>query len=133
MRRSIWSDDYHITDLREGTIVTQYDQIGVAFEQVKEMPIIKFVERPNVLRSLDHIRGRRVLDLACGTGYYSRIMRQLGAAEVVGVDISGEMIKRAVEIETRSPLEITYHVMDATELPVLGNFDRVNAIYLLNC
>ena len=112
--------------------MTQYDQIGAAYENVKEAQIVQFVERPNVLRALKNVHGKRVLDLACGTGYYTRIIRQLGAAEVIGVDISTEMIKRALEIETASPLGITYHVMDVTALPVLGHFDWINAIYLLN-
>ena len=112
--------------------MTQYDEIGAAYEKVKEIPIVEFAERPNVLRALKNVQGKSVLDLACGTGYYTRIIRQLGATEVVGVDISGEMIKRAIEIETGSPLGITYQIMDATELPALGRFDWVNAIYLLN-
>jgi len=112
--------------------MTQYDEIGAAYEKVKEVPLVQFAERPNVLRALKNVQGKRVLDLACGTGYYTRIIRQLGATEVVGVDISGEMIKRAIEIETGSPLGITYQIMDATELPALGRFDWVNAIYLLN-
>ncbi|WP_437751213.1 class I SAM-dependent methyltransferase [Sorangium sp. So ce1389] len=29
-----------------------------------------------------------MLDLACGTGFYSRLVKSLGAAEVVGVDVS---------------------------------------------
>ncbi|BAL26055.1 hypothetical protein AZKH_3771 [Azoarcus sp. KH32C] len=40
-------------------------------------------------------RGRRVLDLACGEGYGSRLMRDWGAVEVVGVDVSQESIEAA--------------------------------------
>lgn len=40
------------------------------------------------------LRGRRVLDLGAGPGYYSRAMRQLGAT-VVPVDLGDENIDRA--------------------------------------
>ena len=112
--------------------MTQYDKIGSAYERVKELPLARFAEVPTVLRSLEHIKGQRVLDLACGTGYYTRRIRELGAAEVVGVDISQVMIRHAVEVEAHLPLGISYQVLDATELPALGGFDRVNAVYLLN-
>ena len=40
------------------------------------------------------IRGRRVLDLACGTGRYTRLMAAAQAAEVVAVDISPRMLRQ---------------------------------------
>lgn len=112
--------------------MTQYDKIGSVYEQSKKLPLPWFVEIPSVLRSLGSVQGLRVLDLACGTGYYTRRIRNLGAAEVVGVDVSPVMIRHAVEIETQSPLGISYQVHDATELPALGSFDLVHAAYLLN-
>ena len=44
--------------------------------------------------------GKSVLDIACGEGFYARLMhRVLGAAEVVAIDLSSEMIKLADEVE----------------------------------
>lgn len=40
-------------------------------------------------------RGKRVLDLACGEGYGSRLMHDWGATEVVGIDVSQEAISKA--------------------------------------
>lgn len=40
-------------------------------------------------------RGRRVLDLACGEGYGSRLMRDWGAVEVIGVDVSQVSVEAA--------------------------------------
>lgn len=42
--------------------------------------------------ALDYCQGKRVLDVACGTAYGSKILAQSGAAHVVGVDISVEAI-----------------------------------------
>jgi toxoflavin synthase len=36
---------------------------------------------------------KRVLDLACGFGFYTRLLKQQGAVQVLGVDISPEMLR----------------------------------------
>jgi 2-polyprenyl-3-methyl-5-hydroxy-6-metoxy-1,4-benzoquinol methylase len=60
------------------------------------------------------VAGARVLDVACGHGRASRGLARLGA-EVVGIDISAELIARAREREATEPLGITYHVADVTD------------------
>ena len=42
-----------------------------------------------------YARGRRVLDIACGTGYGSAHLREAGAARVIGVDISPAAVEEA--------------------------------------
>jgi SAM-dependent methyltransferase len=73
-----------------------------------------------------------VLDLACGHGHYSRLIKRAGAAEVVGVDLSPVMVELARKTEREQPLGISYEVADAVRLPRLGAFDLVSAVWLLN-
>ena len=47
---------------------------------------------------VEHVRGSRVMDFGCGTGRSTRFLQKLGF-DVVGVDISRDMIKRAREID----------------------------------
>jgi SAM-dependent methyltransferase len=47
------------------------------------------------------VAGMRVLDLACGAGYGSAMMRDAGAARVVGVDIAPEAVAEAGELQAR--------------------------------
>ncbi|MGK5544590.1 class I SAM-dependent methyltransferase [Streptomyces sp. URMC 127] len=110
----------------------QYDRIGEDYELSKELPLTRFVERPSVLGLLADVRGKRVLDLACGTGVYSRHARRLGAERVLGVDISPKMIEACRAAEERAPLGVEYAVHDASELPRLGTFDVLLAAYLFN-
>jgi len=115
------------------TTSAYYDHIADSYDQsIQLMPVRQFVEVPSVLRMLGDVRGQRVLDLACGTGFYSRTCKRAGAAEVMGVDLSSEMLRAAEEIEKATQLGITFRKADATQLPDLGTFDVVLAVYLLH-
>lgn len=111
---------------------TQYDAIGSAYEKVKTLPMARYAEQGSFLALLGDLAGRSVLDLACGTGFYTRRVRQRGAGHTLGVDVSTEMIAVARAIEATDPLGVEYLVADAAELAPLGEFDVVSAVYLLN-
>ncbi|MCW4037058.1 MAG: class I SAM-dependent methyltransferase, partial [Candidatus Bathyarchaeota archaeon] len=83
---------------------------------------------PAFKRMVGCVSGKRVLDLACGEGDFSRYFAGMGA-DVTGVDFSEEMIKAAVEEEKRSPLGIVYHVADAADLRVLGS-ESFDVVYI---
>jgi SAM-dependent methyltransferase len=77
-----------------------------------------------VLR-LNPRRGERILDLATGTGWTSRVVARRGAT-VVGVDIAAEMLDAARGFAAAEQLPIEYHVGDAEDLPFEdGSFDAV--------
>jgi toxoflavin synthase len=107
------------------TSFSQYD----AYAQTATL---KRAECYTVFRMVGALDGTRVLDLACGFGFYTRRFKQHGAATVVGVDISPEMIRLATQREQAAPLGSAYQVGDAVTLPRLGPFDLVAAAYLLN-
>ncbi|WP_232247283.1 class I SAM-dependent methyltransferase [Kitasatospora azatica] len=112
--------------------IDQYAVIGDRYEDFKDTAPLAGPEQYNVLRQLGDLSGARVLDLACGHGHYTRLIKQAGAAEVVGVDLSPVMVELARAAETGQPLGISYHVADAVDLPRLGQFDLVSAVWLLN-
>jgi toxoflavin synthase len=109
----------------------QYDHIGSQYDQYARTATLKRAERYTVFRMVAAFDGQRVLDLACGDGFYTRLLKQHGAAQAIGVDISPEMIRLAHQQEQAAPLGITYQVGDAVALPPLGPFDLVTAVYLL--
>ncbi len=61
------------------------------------------------------VAGLRVLDVACGHGRASRGLARLGA-DVVGVDVSSELIALARAREAAEPLGITYRAADIADL-----------------
>jgi SAM-dependent methyltransferase len=65
--------------------------------------------------------GQRVLDLACGPGYVAAAAAALGA-EVVGLDLSPEMVATALALHPR--LEVRQGAAESLDFPG-GSFDRV--------
>ena len=57
------------------------------------------IEQAAMLRLLPDLKGKAVLDLACGTGRYSLIARQAGAKTVIGVDNSFAMLQKGSELK----------------------------------
>ena len=49
---------------------------------------------PNLLRLVPP-KGKRIIDIACGQGFFSKAFAEEGAAEVFGVDLSDELIRKA--------------------------------------
>jgi SAM-dependent methyltransferase len=79
-----------------------------------------------LLRRLgDRLEGARVLDLCCGEGYAGRYLITLGVREVVGIDLSAELIAEAKRRADAPGL--SYRVDDAHQLSSVadGAFDVV--------
>ncbi len=69
--------------------------------------------------------GEKVLDLATGTGWTSRLVAKRGA-QVIGADISNDLMAFAAEQAKAEGLTITYKLGDAESLPFAdGEFDAV--------
>jgi 2-polyprenyl-3-methyl-5-hydroxy-6-metoxy-1,4-benzoquinol methylase len=111
---------------------TDYDRIAEQYKRAKLQPWRTHIERYTLLRLAGDLAGKTVIDLACGEGYYTRALRQLGAARVVGVDLSRAMIGLAEAEEARRPLGLEYRVGDVRTLEAPGEFDLAFAAYLLN-
>jgi len=90
------------------------------------------LNNPAAFRLIGSVRGRVVLDLACGEGYNTRILAREGA-RVVGVDFSKKMIEFARREEAREKLGIRYFVSDAANLEEFSNnhFDAVTCFMSL--
>jgi ubiquinone/menaquinone biosynthesis C-methylase UbiE len=71
--------------------------------------------------------GERILDLATGTGWASRVLAQrFAGVKVVGADIADQMLDHARAAAAQHRLEIDYRHADAEQLPFRdGEFDGV--------
>ncbi len=97
---------------------TSWDRVAFWYDDLLESgdgTYQKNLIMPNVLRLLEIKKGDKVLDLACGQGFFSREFFKAGA-EVVGVDLSKNLIDLA---EKHSSKEIRFVVSSADKLDFL--------------
>ena len=113
-------------------MTTNYDPISEQYQRSKHQPWRHFIECFTLMDLAGDLRGKEILDVACGEGFYSRLFRQQGARKVLGVDLSEGMIELARSQESQHRLGIEYLVGDAMELPLNKTFDLAMAAYLLN-
>jgi SAM-dependent methyltransferase len=102
------------------------------YRRSKDAPFRRHVEQYTLRTLTGPLHGESVLDLACGEGHYSQLLRAWGAGTVVGVDLSPQMIELARRQETAQPLGIAYHVQDVCTLDLGQQFDLILAAFLFN-
>ena len=115
---------------------TQYDTIGASYNEIKKLPAAQ-VESYNFHKAAaPYAKGAKVLDLACGTGQDSGALLAMGAASVVGVDISRAMIEVAeASLSSLSTSDkLRFQIGDCSKPVVFdgGPFDLVVGSWLLN-
>jgi ubiquinone/menaquinone biosynthesis C-methylase UbiE len=90
------------------------------------------MNNPATFDLMGNVKDQRVLDLACGEGYNTRMLARKGA-KVTGVDFSIKLIELARIEETREKLGIDYrvsNVADLSEFPS-NHFDVVTCFMAL--
>jgi SAM-dependent methyltransferase len=122
---------------------SQYDNIVLSYntiyDNLETLPCGK-AEEANLHAAIkDHISNAKVLDLACGSGHYSRRLLEWGAQSVLGVDISAGMVEEAKSRAVQSGYSIdrlSYLVGDVSSTLDLtshdGPFDLIVGTWLLN-
>jgi SAM-dependent methyltransferase len=92
-----------------------YDEVSRGIADSIEHAVLRLCPQPD----------ERILDLATGTGWTSRLVARCGA-KVVGVDLGEDLIRAAPERARAAGLDIEYRVGDAESLPFGdGEFDAV--------
>jgi ubiquinone/menaquinone biosynthesis C-methylase UbiE len=93
----------------------------------------QFMAYSTWLEEIGDIKGKKVLDLACGGGTSTRMLSDHGAC-VVGVDISEAMLRVALQKEKDNPAGNKYILADASvpELYSEEKFDMVVAAFMLH-
>lgn len=103
---------------KEGVVMKDWNpNIYLKFSKERTQPAIDLVNK------IELIKPKRILDIGCGPGNSTIILKQKWPeAEIIGIDSSEAMIKEAKE---KNP-EIEFKCMDATsELLTLGMFDLI--------
>src|SRR4051812_266801 len=97
-------------------MVTNYDPIAEQYKRSKQQPWRTHIESFTLMELIGDPTGRTFVDVACGEGFYTRMLRQKGASKVTGVDLSQGMIDLAQRQEAQHGLGVEYLVGDARNL-----------------
>jgi 2-polyprenyl-3-methyl-5-hydroxy-6-metoxy-1,4-benzoquinol methylase len=94
----------------------KYDQENFAQGTIGECDFLE--------KEIEYNKGTKILDIGCGTGRHSIELSKRGY-EIVGIDLSESLLKRAKEKATEQNLQIVFQRHDARNLPFWHQFDLV--------
>lgn len=108
-----------------------YSTGGVYWDRVKPQVMGDIRQRPDLLKFIGNIQGKNILDMGCGTGYFTRKLAETGA-KVFGCDIEPNMLNIAKTSEQEKPIGISYDLYDVRKtLYESGFFDVVVSVGVL--
>ncbi|MCY4120255.1 MAG: class I SAM-dependent methyltransferase [Acidobacteria bacterium] len=111
--------------------IEEYEAVADAYADSMRLPFRNAIEKHTLVEMLGNVTGAKALDMACGDGYYTRLLKRSGASEATGVDVSAEMLRRAEAEEKRNPLGCRYHRSDIAAFEPAEPVDVVVAMYTL--
>jgi len=113
---------------------TLYDQASQDWRRSEPTLLSDFTARPFLLEWCEPVAGLNVLDLGCGEGYFARGLKRRGAASILGIELSEEMVRNAQQREAEEQLGIEYRVGDASRLDDIADesIDLCVAVFLFN-
>ena len=77
-------------------------------------------EWPDIRALIPDLAGKRVVDLGCGFGWFSRWALDHGAASTLGLDLSESMLARARDMTASSKADYRIADLETLELPEAG-------------
>jgi SAM-dependent methyltransferase len=103
-----------------------YSQLRRSREGLAGMP-----EWPTLRTMLPDLKGLRIVDLGCGFGWFCRWAREQGAAEVLGLDVSENMLARARATTTDAAVRYRQADLETVDLPPAA-FDLAHSALTLH-
>ena len=84
------------------------------------------IETPILFAMLPDLHGKKILDIGCGMGQHAKQYSKMGAASVLGIDISEKMLEYAKEHNSAG--NITYQLMAMEDIETINQqFDLVTS------
>jgi len=83
-------------------MTNSYDPIAEQYEGSKLQPWRTCIECFTLMKLIGDPGGLTVLDVGCGEGFYTRMIRERGAARATGIDLSHRMIELACTASRRT-------------------------------
>ncbi len=75
----------------------------------------EFIRKPYILKNIGDLKNKKLLEIGCGSGYWTRLFANKGAL-CTGIELEKNQIKIAIEKERENPQDIKYYKMNAKNL-----------------
>ncbi len=102
-------------------MLNEYDVLADAYQKTNSKPDKQCSILPTILSVIGDVRGRTILDVGCGDGFFTHAFADAGAKLVIGIDSSTRQIEKAVSL--KRPNE-TFLIADM----MTSSFPTVNVI-----
>ena len=104
------------------------------YDSLVDGPMSVMNMRKNLVKRMGELNGKRILDVGCGTGSLSILIKQTyPAAEVVGLDGDPQILETARSKSQKDALEIQFEQGMSFELPYPeASFDVVLTSFMLH-
>ena len=109
-------------------ILNDYNKLSESYQQTAVKPDKQFSTLPTVLKIAGNFENKIILDLGCGSGFFSNEFAHHGAKKVIGIDNSIEQINLA----KKNPLENTEYILADIFKDKLPTADIALAPYVVN-
>lgn len=105
-----------------------YTDFALVYDTLMDnTPYEIWCERVQSILKADGIKSDLILDLGCGTGTLTELLAKKGY-DMIGVDLSYEMLARAMEKREKSGLPILYLQQDMREFELYGTVKAVVSV-----
>lgn len=118
-----------------------YNEAADRWVRTTPQSLSDFTGRPPVFDLCGNVSGFTIVDLGCGEGYCARVLADKGATQIDGIDISEEMVQRAIESTQKAfgdgthpeNPNLSFKVGDITTLEAADNtYDLALGMFVYN-
>ena len=114
-----------------GGVITDFDQVTNYTKYIEDDPFRRGLHFPAVEEVLGDLNKKRILDIGCGDGLFSRLLAERGAA-VVGYDRARQQIAQAQARVGAPGSDATFVVATPQTFFHDGTFDAAMSVMVLN-
>src|SRR5215813_2052388 len=114
-----------------GGVITDFDQVTNYTKYIEDDPFRRVLHFPAVEEVLGNVNKKRILDIGCGDGLFSRLLAERGAT-VVGYDRARQQIAQARARVGAPGLDATFVVATPQTFFHDGTFDAAMSVMVLN-
>lgn len=100
------------------TVKSEWNSMAAAYELFNNSPdsYSYTIEWPSIQDFLPELRGKSILDFGCGTGIFTFLLEKYYPSEIIGIDLSEEMLKIAVAKKEAKKSSAQFLLGDASKL-----------------